>query len=145
MDHALKDNVLMRHDMVVSARQIFYPLLFMGVFTLVLPAYAGDTAAGLQAIAANTGLSQVGSVNTAIGNVIGVALAFSGILFFGLSIYGGITWMTAAGNQENVKKGLKILLTAIAGLLVVLSAYAITSFVFENTGTTVTSASQTSP
>lgn len=116
-------------------------ILAFGLF-VVSPVHAGETAAGLQAIAGQTGLNEVGNVNTAIGNVIGVALAFSGILFFGLSLYGGITWMTAAGNQENVKKGLKILLTAIAGLLVVLSAYAITSFVFENTGTSVTSTAQ---
>jgi len=136
----------MGHSMKKLFAQIATSLavLMLGLF-VVSPAHAGETAAGLQAVASQSGLTEVRSVNTAIGNVIGVALAFSGILFFGLSLYGGITWMTAAGNQENVRKGLKILLTAIAGLLVVLSAYAITSFVFENTGTSVTSTPQSSP
>lgn len=119
--------------------------VFCGV-VMASSVYAGDTASGLQAIAVNTGLNQVATVNSAIGNVIGFALAFSGILFFGLSLYGGITWMTAAGNQDNVHKGLKILLTAIAGLIVVLSAYAITQFVFSNANAqSSTPAAQTAP
>ncbi len=100
---------------------------------LVFPTFvfAGSTADALRGVAQDSQLAEVTSVNVAIGNIIGVALAFSGILFFVLALYGGITWMTAAGNQENVKKGLKILLSAIFGLIVILSSFALVRLIFD--------------
>ena len=69
-----------------------------------------------------------------LGSVIGAALSFIGILFFVLMIYGGITWMTAAGNQQQIDKAKNLIISAIIGLIIVMAAYAITSFI----GTTLT-------
>jgi hypothetical protein len=38
-------------------------------------------------------------------------------------------WMTAAGSEEQIKKAKQILAAAIVGLIIVLSAYAITQFI----------------
>ncbi len=64
-----------------------------------------------------------------IGTVVGAALSFIGILFFVLIIYGGITWMTAAGNETQISKAKNLIISAIIGLIIVLAAYAITSFI----------------
>ena len=64
-----------------------------------------------------------------IGAIIGAVLSFIGVAFLILMIYGGITWMTAAGNEEQIGKAKKIITAAIIGIVIVASAYAITSVV----------------
>lgn len=70
-----------------------------------------------------------GSLSVVIGKVIGVALSFIGILFLLLMIYGGFTWMIARGNESDVTKAKEIIIAAIIGLIIVLAAYGITSYV----------------
>jgi len=77
------------------------------------------------AIEGQTDLSQI------IGKIIGAGLAFIGILFFILMIYGGFLWMTAGGNEEKVEKSKKIIIQAIIGLVIVAMAYLVTKFVGE--------------
>jgi len=76
-----------------------------------------------------------------IGNVIGAILAFIGGLFFGLMIYGGFTWMLARGNEQEITKAKDLIISAIIGLIVVLSAYAITYYI----GSVLTKSSQIAP
>ena len=66
-----------------------------------------------------------------IGKIVGAALAFIGILFFVLMIYGGFLWMTARGNEENVTKAKELIIAAVIGLVIVLAAYAITAYIGE--------------
>lgn len=68
-------------------------------------------------------------LNTRIGSVIGIVLSFVGVIFLLLMIYAGISWMTASGNQEKVTKAKDLIINAIIGLIIVLAAYAITSFI----------------
>jgi len=44
-------------------------------------------------------------------------------------VYAGLMWMTAGGNEDRIKKARQILIAAIIGLVIVLSAYAITQFI----------------
>jgi len=44
-------------------------------------------------------------------------------------IYGGITWMLSAGNQEQVTKGKNILIWAAAGIVIIFTSYALVKFV----------------
>ena len=66
---------------------------------------------------------------TTIGKIIGAGLAFIGILFFILMIYGGFTWMFARGNEQTVEKAKDLIMSAVIGLVIVLAAYAITVYV----------------
>ncbi|MFA7654274.1 MAG: pilin [Candidatus Magasanikbacteria bacterium] len=63
--------------------------------------------------------------------IIRSALGILGILFLGLIIYAGFLWMTAGGNEENVKKAKGYIFNAIIGLIIIFSAYSITFFVFR--------------
>lgn len=62
------------------------------------------------------------------GQIIGVVLSFVGVIFFGLMIYAGIMWMTSGGNEQTVTKAKDLIINAIIGIIIVLAAYAITSF-----------------
>lgn len=80
------------------------------------------------------------TVPEVIGKVVGVGLSLVGLVFFGLTLYAGFRWMIAMGNTEDVEKAKETLIAAIIGLVIVLAAYAITSFVFSNLGSTTQSA-----
>lgn len=91
-----------------------------------------DTAAnkGFDGDAADSGVKSVMTdIPTAIGKIVGAGLAFVGVLFFILMIYGGITWMLARGNETDVTKAKELLQSAVIGLVIVLAAYIITNFI----------------
>lgn len=64
-----------------------------------------------------------------IGGIIKIALSFVGTLFLALTVYAGFLWMTASGNEDQVKKATSILTMATVGLIIALAAYGVTSFV----------------
>jgi hypothetical protein len=76
---------------------------------------------------AESGLFAPGNLAEDIGGIINAALSFLGVIFLLLMIYGGYLWMTAAGNEEQVGKAKKIMTSAIVGLIIVATAYAITA------------------
>lgn len=72
-----------------------------------------------------------GSIPKVLGNLVSIALSLVGVYFFILILYAGFTWMTAAGSQEKVGAAKSRLQSAVIGLVIVLSAYTITSFIFD--------------
>ncbi len=71
-------------------------------------------------------------IPTFLGKILGSVLGFTGTIFFVLMIVAGLIWMTSAGNDERVKHAKQILIAAVIGLIIVMSAYAITSFIGTN-------------
>jgi len=71
------------------------------------------------------------TLQTMTGNVLGAVLSLVGIVFFGLMIFGGITWMTAAGNQQKEKDAMNMILSASIGLILILSSYVLVAWVFN--------------
>ncbi len=70
-----------------------------------------------------------------IANIIKIFLSLLGIIFVLFTIYAGFLWMTAEGNDEQVAKSKMIIkncINCIIGLMIALSAYAITYYVTEN-------------
>ena len=65
---------------------------------------------------------------TSIGKIVGIALSFLGVVFFILIIYAGYLWMFSMGNEQTVTKAKEIIIAAVIGLVIVLAAYAITSY-----------------
>ncbi len=124
-------------------RIIFFALVFsilFFIFSNVTFAFNFGTDSGLW----KTG-DQAGYINmyisednlpTVIGWYIGIALSFIGILFFVLMVYGGYMWMTARGNDQQTEKAKNIIVNSIVGIVIVVSAYAITSFVQNSIKTT---------
>ncbi len=71
------------------------------------------------------------SVLPIVANIINIVYGLIGVIFFVLIIYGGILWMTAGGNDTQVKKAQGIIQQAAIGLFIVVLAYAITYFIFN--------------
>ena len=71
------------------------------------------------------------TVNTIIGKAINAVLGIVGSLALVMFIYGGVLWMTAAGNEQRVQKGKDTLFWAVLGLIVIFASYSIVTFVLE--------------
>jgi len=69
-----------------------------------------------------------------VSSLITTALSIVGVAFLILMIYGGFLWMTDRGNEAQAKKALNLIQAAVIGLIIVISAYAITYFVVQTFG-----------
>ena len=63
-----------------------------------------------------------------IGRVISAVLGVVGSLALIMFIYGGLVWMTAAGNEKKVMEGRDILMWAAIGLIIIFASYAAVRF-----------------
>ena len=60
-------------------------------------------------------------------------LTFLGLIFTILVIWSGSRWMMSNGNEEEVKKAKSNLVASIIGMIIILSAYALTVFIYNIT------------
>ena len=67
-----------------------------------------------------------------VGQVISTVLQFLGVIFIGLMLYAGITWMMAHGNEKKVEDSKNMIIAAVIGLVIVILAYAISAFIIQN-------------
>ena len=81
--------------------------------------------------ATETGLGTK-DLKAGIGELINVALGFLGIVAVIIILFGGFKWMVAGGNDERVAEAKRLIIAGIIGLAIILSAYAIASFVIES-------------
>jgi hypothetical protein len=122
--------------LIYSLTSIMKKIFLTAIVILALSAPMFVSAQGLKdagkildkaADPSKTGLS--GDLSGTIAAVIKAVLALVGTIFLVLTIYAGILWMTASGNEDQITKAVGIIKASIVGLIVIMSAYAITSFV----------------
>jgi hypothetical protein len=77
------------------------------------------------------GQSAPTDIRIIVSNIIKVVLSLLGIIFVVLLIFGGFKWMTAAGNEDAISDAKKLIIQAVIGLAIILSAYAITVFISD--------------
>ncbi len=109
-------------------------------FVSAAPALAAtnlDLGSQLGEVGDDTGLSDE-DLTTTLGTLINIGLSLLGIVFLCLTLYAGWLWMTAAGDSKQTGKAKDILITAVVGLVILLSAYAISNFVIDNLQSAVT-------
>ena len=63
--------------------------------------------------------------------IIRIIYSILGIIFMFVVLYGGFTWMFAGGIADKTQKARSILINGIIGLIIIIAAYAITSFVVQ--------------
>jgi hypothetical protein len=108
---------------------LFFPL-FSFAITDVSTGEIKDTTTTPDVVRLDNPLgTEVNDVPTLIGKVISGVLSVVGSLALVMFIYGGFTWMLAAGNTEKVKKGRDILIWAALGLVIIFTSYAMVSYV----------------
>lgn len=62
--------------------------------------------------------------------IIRIVLELLGIIALAIIIYAGFKWMTAAGDESKVEDAKKQLVNGLIGLVIILVAYSIATFVF---------------
>jgi len=110
-------------------KKLFICLAVLSLLTPTLvAATAGEVNFGVNQISETIGLSAADPRETA-AKIINVALGFLGIIAVVIVLYGGFMWMTAAGNEERISKAKQILTAGIIGLVIIIMAWAIASYV----------------
>jgi len=108
-----------------------WALLLAAIFLLSNFAWAAEVETGLD-YAADTGLSNTQDIRVTIAKIIRIVIGFLGIVAVGLIMYAGWVWMTSEGNEEKIEQAKKILKNAVIGLIIILSAFAIVSFIVNS-------------
>lgn len=73
----------------------------------------------------------------AVGRIINVVLGFLGVIAVGIILLGGFKWMTGGGNEDKVGEAKKLLGAGVIGLVIILSAWAIATFVINQLYNTI--------
>ncbi|PIT86476.1 MAG: hypothetical protein COU33_02915 [Candidatus Magasanikbacteria bacterium CG10_big_fil_rev_8_21_14_0_10_43_6] len=115
----------------MSKKILLLPFLLAVLFVPVI----ASAQYGLDETAGGAGLDQYGSsVSVISGNIIGSLLSFIGVIFFILTVYAGVLWMTARGQEDVIKKAQNTLIAAVIGLTITIGSYAITNFILGSAG-----------
>jgi len=129
--------------MIIAAMAI----VFGGLISFTSPAFAQPqydlltpTQLGIEYGAA-TGLGTT-DVRQTVAQIIRVAMGLLGIVAVVIILIGGFKWMTAGGNEEQVGDAKKWIFSGVIGLAIILSAYALASFIINQL---VTATTQTGP
>ncbi len=67
-----------------------------------------------------------------IARIIRTAMSLLGIVAVLIILYGGFKWMTSGGSDEATGDAKKIITAGVIGLVIILTAYAIASFVINS-------------
>ena len=109
-----------------------FTVMFMAVAAFALPAMAQPDL-GLN-YATNLGLaSQNGDVRDTAVDIVKYLMTFLGIIAVVIILIGGFRWMTAGGNEDKIASAKKTITAGAIGLIVILAAFAIVTFVIQIT------------
>jgi len=126
----------------IIKRQLLALIFSLTVLTLATPVLAynilenggGNNTAITSGYTKNVYDPSTQSIEVRVGQILSAILSFLGVIFLLYMIYGGVMWMTARGNDSAIEKAKNIIVFAITGLLIVVAAYVITSFVLTSLG-----------
>ena len=111
---------------------IIIPVLLFSPLILNAASLSKDIEGSLSNVGKGAGYKEIkssGGLPQLVGKIINIFLSVLGVIFVILIIYGGYTWMTAYGDKTKLDKAKDLINNAVIGLIIVLSAYAISSFV----------------
>ncbi len=104
-------------------------LLVLPTVAMAATAQPTDTQLGITEIDnSNLALSKENPIKTAT-NLINSAMTFLGLIAVVIILVGGFKWMTAMGNEENIKKAKELMTAGIIGLVIILAAWGIARYV----------------
>lgn len=119
-----------------AALLIAAPMLFGATDVFAQKALTGDELFGGESatgkgFAGEAGLGTADLIDT-ISSIIRIALGFLGVIAVVIILLGGFKWMTSGGADTKVAEAKKLIFAGIIGLVIVLSAYAIATFVINS-------------
>lgn len=114
---------------------VFIVIVF-GLSTAQAALLSGNALQGLNdntsAVQESAGYDASATIGSVVAMVIKTFLSLLGVIFVVLLIIAGFNWMTAAGDEEKINKAKDTIKAAIIGLIIIVAAYSITYFVFDN-------------
>jgi type IV secretion system pilin len=120
---------------LICALIIFIPL----VSSADIPILEGDAFKDLNRTAGGAKYATSGELGDVVElrmhltkTLIQYILGLLGIIFLVLIIWGGYDWMFSGGNEERVTKAKQKIKMAVNGLIIILAAYILTSFIFNS-------------
>lgn len=131
MEHRKNKLTIVGYCAVCMSKKNFFlfcitSLFFVFVFTV--PALSAPSVDNIgqqldQAVD-KTGVTK-SNIPTVAGAVIKTLLSLVSLFFLVLTVYAGITWLTARGNDEMVGKARNTLAASVIGLIIAVGAYAL--------------------
>ncbi len=117
----------------------FFILTLIGLGIFFAPVHAQDIGLSVQgqSLGAASGLGS-NDVRTTAVQIINVVLGLLGIICVSLIVYAGYMWMTSGGSEDKIESAQKTIKACVLGLLIILSAWSITTYVLENTNRAAT-------
>ncbi len=109
-------------------------LLFLAIFIailivpyLVFAATPSNPLQNMKDVATIGGYAEADktSLSAMAGRIVRIAFSFLGIIFLGLTLYGGFLWMTAQGDSKQVDKAKTIIKNSTIGIIVLTAAFGI--------------------
>lgn len=113
-----------------TAKVLLIAILIMAAFLLLTPVFAQQQDITGLRYAEATGLSSQ-DIRITIAKLIRIFFGLLGLVAVIIIMYGGFTYMTSAGNPEKIDKAKKVLIGAVIGLIICLTAFAIVQFVLQ--------------
>lgn len=121
-----------------KAKIVFLGLILSLLFNFLpsaSPALAGswDSQIGMGEVGTSFGQesNSVEDIRYQVIKIINIVLEILGIVVIVLIIFAGFQWMTAAGNEEQVKKAQATLKNAIIGLIIIMLSWSVTYFIMR--------------
>ena len=114
---------------ILLVKVFILSFVFLGSQTVLARPTLQNALPNVGTVATGAGVGDKKDISVIASSVITTVLSIVGILFFILIVYGGFNWMMARGNDAQIKKSKDTVFAAVIGLVVILGAYAITTFV----------------
>ncbi len=111
---------------IVGLFLVWAPPVFAQEFDNAIDETAFET------FAEQAGFGGAADIRVIIARLIRTALTFAGVVLFAYVVYGGVLWMTSQGEVDKIAKAKRTLLNAIIGVVIILSSWAITTFVINS-------------
>ncbi len=81
----------------------------------------------------------IGTVSPAsiVALVFRITIEIAGAIFLLMLLFGGVTYLTSAGNEEGTGKAKKMMISAVIGLVIILVSYSVGIFILKALGYTI--------
>lgn len=130
------ENILSNHKIwralamfMVTVSCISLPFVSSAQESQILQGTGGGTSTQ-DVITDTTGLGTENPEDITI-SLVNVVLGFLSLVAVVIIMYGGFTWMTAAGNEDKIKTAQDILKAAVIGLIIILASWALTNYLIN--------------
>lgn len=105
------------------------PIFVQAQSTILKPDKQTEFNDNIQQLASSTDYSTEDTLDAVLGRIIRTVLSVLGSVFLILMFFAGWLWMRASGNQEKVDKAKKQIKTLVIGLVIIIAAYALSSWI----------------